>query len=85
MRLSSIDDDVEHWIADASSWFARIGHGGLRTGPLLAFHRRTIALIALTACFLLFTLPFVFALLGVSLVVGFIAVWIQHMTEGDQA
>jgi hypothetical protein len=85
MRLSSIDDDVEHWIVDASSWFARFGHGGLRIGPLLASHRRTIALIALTAFGFLFTLPFLFALLGVPIILGFVAGWIQHRTDGDQA
>ena len=83
MRLSSIDDVVEHWIVDASSWFGHIGDC-LQIGPLLASHRRTIALIALTAFGSLFTIPFLFALLSVPLVLGSISIWIQHITNGDQ-
>ncbi|HET6157757.1 MAG TPA: hypothetical protein VFE34_05395 [Dongiaceae bacterium] len=75
---------MELWIVDASTSFARVGDC-LRIGSLLASHRRTIALIALIAVGSLFTLPFLFALLGVPIVLGFISAWIQHMTEGDQA
>ena len=85
MRLSSIDDVVEHWMIDASSFIARVRNGSRRLGPLLASHRRTGAVMAFIAVGSLFRLPFLFAVVGVSLIIGFLSLWIQHMRAGDQA
>jgi hypothetical protein len=84
MTFSSIDDVVQHWIIDASSYVARVGSCSRQAKYSLASHRRAIAVIALTAVGSLFTLPFLLALVGVPLVFGLIALLVQRVTDGDQ-
>ena len=85
MRLSSIDDVVEHWMLDASSVVARLAHESRRIGPVLASHRRTFIVFACIAISSLFTPLFFFAVALVPFIIGGIAMWIQHMADGDRA
>ena len=85
MRLSSIDDVVERWMLDAPSVVARLAHESRRLGPVLALHRRTFIILAYIAISSLFTPLFFLAVVLVPLIIGGVAMWIQHMTDGDRA
>lgn len=85
MSISSLDDVVEHWMLDASTFVAGLGDGRRSVGPFLASHRRTIVFVAFIAVSSLFTLLFMLVLAIAFLTVVEGAIWLQHIAEGDQA
>ena len=84
MRLSSLDDAVEYWIFDASSFLARIRQGICRPGEVLASHRRAFLFFACIALSFLFTPLILFPAVICPLLIGRVSVSIQRMISGDR-
>lgn len=83
MRLSSIDDAVEHWIFDASSLLVRLQLKEWRPGQVLASHQRMLLFFAYVALNFFFTPLTLIAVVLILLLIGGVSIWLQRMASVD--
>jgi hypothetical protein len=84
MRLSSIDDTVEHWIFDASLFLARVQQQGWRARQHSASHRRMLRFLAYIAISFLLSPLVLFAVVLVPLLIGTGSTSIQRVVSGER-
>ena len=78
MRLSSIDDAVEHWILDTSIFLERIRQGVWLSEQLLVSLRRALLFFACIALSFFFTPFILLAVVLGSLLIGMVSTSIRE-------